>query len=149
MILCSIPNKRSPLFFSLGYVFSTFLNFGQVSALCQSYKKKVLIKKQCISCVPRFQRLSQLLLYNRFLHYPVLSTPSHHNMYIMGGGNIIIGIVYRAPDDRKNIYEVIDKITMTNSMNYQTNNFTGEFLDSMYSNLLRPFINRSSRINFN
>ena len=70
-------------------------------------------------------------------------------MYIMGGGNIIIGIVYRAPDDRKNIYEVIDKITMTNSMNYQTNNFTGEFLDSMYSNLLRPFINRSSRINFN
>ena len=33
-----------------------------------------------------------------------------------------------------------------NLMNYQTNNLTGEFLDSMYSNLLCPLINWPTRI---
>ena len=79
------------------------------------------------------------------------------------GKNIIIGVVYRAPDNNlttfvKDFDEVLDKITKENKlcyimgdfnvniMNYQTNNLTGEFLDSMYSNLLSPLINRPTRI---
>ena len=79
------------------------------------------------------------------------------------GKNIIIGVVYRAPDNNlttfvKDFNEVLDKITKENKlcylmgdfnvniMNYQTNNLTGEFLDSMYSNLLCPLINRPTRI---
>ena len=79
------------------------------------------------------------------------------------GKNIIIGVVYRAPDNNlttfvKDFDEVLDKITKENKlcyimgdfnvniMNYQTNNLTGEFLDSMYSDLLSPLINRPTRI---
>ena len=72
-------------------------------------------------------------------------------------------MVYRAPDNNlttfvKDFDEVLDKITKVNKlcyimgdfnvniMNYQTNNLTGQFLDSMYSNLLSPLINRPTRI---
>lgn len=37
---------------------------------------------------------------------------------------------------------------IVNLMNYQTNNLTGEFLDSMYSHLLSSLINRPTRITF-
>ena len=79
------------------------------------------------------------------------------------GKNTIIGVIYRAPDNNLTTFindfnEVLDKITKENKicylmgnfnvnlMNYQTNNLTGEFLDSIYSNLSCPLINRPTRI---
>ena len=79
------------------------------------------------------------------------------------GKNIIVGIVYRAPnlhpDDflSKNT-EVLDKISRENKIcyllgdfnlnliNFQTHNPTGEFLDDMYSHMFFPLITRPSRI---
>ena len=74
-----------------------------------------------------------------------------------------MGVIYRAPDNNLTTFindfnEVLDKITKENKirylmgdinvnlMNYQTNSLTGEFLDSIYSNLSCPLINRPTRI---
>ena len=79
------------------------------------------------------------------------------------GKNLIIGVIYRAPDDNllnfvNTFNNILDKITKENKlcylmgdfnvnlMNYQKNNLTGEFLDSMFSHLLIPMINRPTRI---
>ena len=79
------------------------------------------------------------------------------------GKNIIMGVIYRAPDNNLTTFindfnEVLNKITKENNicylmgdfnvnlMNYQTKNLTGEFLDSIYSNLSCPLINRPTRI---
>ena len=79
------------------------------------------------------------------------------------GKNLIIGVIYRAPNDNltnfvKNFNEVFDRIAKENKlcylvgdfnvnlMNYQTNNLTGELLDSMHSHLLSLLINRPTRI---
>ena len=79
------------------------------------------------------------------------------------GKNIIIGVIYRPPDQNLDTFvhyfnAIAEKISRENKlcyimgdfninfMNYQCNNKTGEFVDSIFSNMLYPRITRPTRI---
>ena len=80
-----------------------------------------------------------------------------------GVKNIIVGIVYRSPNQSVDefltkINESLGRISRENKicfllgdfsinlMNYQHHHSTGQFLDEMYSNMLLPLISRPTRI---
>lgn len=79
------------------------------------------------------------------------------------GKNAIVGVVYRPPDQNLNTFvhefnSLAEKISRENKscfilgdfninfMNYQRHNKTGEFVDSIFSNMLYPRITRPTRI---
>ncbi len=79
------------------------------------------------------------------------------------GKNIIIGVIYRPPDQNLDTFvhyfnAIAEKISRENKlcyimgdfninfMNYQCHNKTGEFVDSIFSNMLYPRITRPTRI---
>ena len=79
------------------------------------------------------------------------------------GKNIIVGVVYRPPDQNFNTFVddfsiIAEKISRENKlcyimgdfnvnfMNYQCHSKTGEFVDNIFSNMLYPRITRPTRI---
>ena len=87
-------------------------------------------------------------------------------IYQPKGKNIVVGIIYRPPDHKidefvYNTNKLISAISKENKLcylmgdfnlnllNYHTHQFTGEFLDIMYSNMCFPLINRPTRITSN
>ena len=79
------------------------------------------------------------------------------------GRNIVVSVIYRPPDRNLDLFlqqfnELMSKISQENKMcyimgdfnldlmNHQSSSQTGEFLDSIYSNMFHPLISRPTRI---